>query len=186
MRKEKVTLLDGTTVYGDCFDLSDFEDIREIFKSWLDISIKLKKLGGRSLNVPDVISESLFCIAFNAARTNNTARSFDCVLRKTGEGVQIKSASISNDCTSFGPCSTWDLLYFMDFIPNGTIDGIVNVYQIDTTELFNIVLNAKKGETFKDQQLQGRRPRLSIQNQMIKSKDLKPIKVIDILNMVIY
>lgn len=42
MRKEKVTLLDGTTVYGDCFDLSDFEDIREIFKSWLDISIKLK------------------------------------------------------------------------------------------------------------------------------------------------
>lgn len=74
----------------------------------------------------------------------------------------------------------------MDFIPNGTIDGIVNVYQIDTSELSNVVLNAKKGETFRDQQLQGRRPRLSMQNQMIKPMDLKPVKVIDILNMVIH
>lgn len=41
MRKKKITLLDGTTVFGDCFDFSYFAEIRNIFQSWLDISIKL-------------------------------------------------------------------------------------------------------------------------------------------------
>ena len=102
-------------------------------------------------------------------------------MRETGEGVQIKSASIKTDCTSFGPTSTWDLLYFVDFIPNDTIDGKVYIYKIEDDDIYNAVLNSKKNETFKDQQKQGRRPRLSIQN-IIRRKNLKPVKVIDILS----
>jgi hypothetical protein len=99
-------LRDGTVVIGDAFEEEDFLMIQDIFKQWLEINKNLKLLGGRGLNVPDVFSEALFCLAFNAIRTNGTAHSYDCVIRETGEGVQIKSASIRNDCTSFGPTLT--------------------------------------------------------------------------------
>lgn len=181
MKKESITLKDGTVVIGDAFDKKDLKKLQEIFSDWLVINKKTKSLGGRGLNVPDVFSEALFCLAFNAIRTNGTAYSYDCVMRGTGEGVQIKSASIKTDCTSFGPTSTWDLLYFVDFIPNDTIDGKVCIYKIEDDDIYNAVLNSKKNETFKDQQKQGRRPRLSIQN-IIRRKKLKPVKVIDILS----
>ena len=117
-----VKLKNGIWIIGDEFDENDFTKLKEIFKKWLDINNDLKSLKGRSLNIPDVFSEALFCIAFNAVRTNNTpaAHSYDCVIKATGEGVQLKSASISTDCTSFGPKSTWDLLYYADFAPNGS------------------------------------------------------------------
>ena len=106
MKKETIKLKDGTYVTGDAFDHNDFIKLQTIFKDWLLMNEKLKSLGGRGLNVPDVFSEAIFCLAFNAIRTNGTAHSYDCVLRETGEGVQVKSASIPNDCTSFGPTST--------------------------------------------------------------------------------
>ena len=182
MKQESIKLKDGTIVTGNAFDEEDFKQIQAIFNDWLKINSKLKKLGGRGLNVPDVFSEALFCLAFDAIRTNGTAYSYDCVMRKTHEGVQVKSASIPNDCTSFGPTSTWDLLYFADFCPNGTIDGEVKFYKIEDDDVYDTVLNAKKGETFRDQQKQGRRPRFSIQSTIIRPKKLKPVKTINIKN----
>ena len=184
MRDCKVKLKDGTYVIGDEFDNEDLKTLKRIFKKWLDINNELKSLKGRGLNVPDVFSEALFCLAFDAIRTNEDAgaHSFDCVIKATGEGVQVKSASIPIDCTSFGPTSTWDLLYFADFAPNGYIDGNVWFYKIDSDDIYNLVLNQKKNETFKDQQLQGRRPRFSIQSKIIKVKNLKPTKKISLVD----
>lgn len=181
MKKVLVELKDKSKVYGDEFDSNDFEKIKAIFKKWLDINADLKSLGGRNLNVPDVFSEAIFCIAFDAVRTNATAHSYDCVIKETGEGVQVKSASIVNDCTSFGPTSTWDLLYFADFVPNGKIDGEIWFYKIDSEDVYNVVLNTKKNETFADQQRQGRRPRFSIKKEIIKKRGLVPVKKIDLL-----
>lgn len=178
MKKVSVVLKDGTKVIGDEFDANDFIKLKTIFKKWQNINADLKSLGGRNLNVPDVFSEALFCIAFDAVRTNATAHSYDCVIKETGEGVQVKSASIVNDCTSFGPTSTWDLLYFADFIPNGIIDGEVWFYKIETEDIYNLVLNAKEGETFADQQKQKRRPRFSVKKHIIEKKGLKPEKKI--------
>lgn len=101
--------------------------------------------------------------------------------KATGEGVQVKSASIQNDCTSFGPTSTWDLLYFADFVPNGIIDGEIWFYKIDSDDVYNLVLNNKKCETFADQQKQGRRPRFSIKKSIIKAKGLQPVKKISLV-----
>jgi hypothetical protein len=137
-------------------------------------------LGGRGLNVPDVFSEALFCIFFNSVRTNGTAYSYDCVSLDTLYGIQLKSASIQNDCSSFGPKSTWDEIYYVDFAPNGMVDGKVDFYKIDI-DFSNLVLNAKKGETFRDQQLQGRRPRFSIKSQLINAYEIKPCLSIDLL-----
>ncbi len=180
MKQENVRLKDGTIVTGDAFDMQDFAVLQTIFKEWMQINKQLKGLGGRNLNVPDVFSEALFCLAYDAVRTNATAHSYDCVMRRTGEGVQVKSASIPNDCTSFGPRSTWDLLYFADFAPNGYVDGIVKFYKIEDSDVYNLVLNASKGETFRDQQEQGRRPRFSMQNSIIKPQGLAPERVIDL------
>lgn len=182
MKQETIKLKDGSIVVGDAFDHEDFIKLQNIFKDWLEMNKKLKSLGGRGLNVPDVFSEAIFCLAFNAVRTNGTAHSYDCVIRGTGEGVQVKSASIPNDCTSFGPTSTWDVLYFADFASNGFVDGIIKFYKIEDDDVYNLVLNSKKGETFRDQQLQGRRPRFSIQSSIIKPKKLVPIKTINLID----
>lgn len=181
MKKTLIQLKDGTKVYGDEFDSQDFLQLKNIFKKWLNINADLKALGGRNLNVPDVFSEAVFCITFDAVRTNATAHSYDCVMKETGEGVQVKSASIPNDCTSFGPTSTWDLLYFADFVPNGKIDGEIWFYKIESDDVYNLVLNNKKGETFADQQKQGRRPRFSIKKSIIEAKGLQPVKKINLV-----
>ena len=180
MEKIKVTLKNNEIVQGDKFEKKDLETLKDIFNDWKKINSKVNSLGGRGLNVPDVFSEALYCIYFNAIRTNKTAHSYDCVNIENGAGVQIKSASIQNDCTSFGPTSTWDELYFMDFAIDGEIDGRVDVYQLDFS-LDNIIMNNKKHETFKMQQLQGRRPRLSLK-KIIREKKLKPILRISLID----
>lgn len=180
MKKVRLALKDGLVIEGDQFDNSDYFKLKEIFRDWVAINKKLKPLGGRGLNVPDVFSEALFCIFFNAIRTNGTAYSYDCVSLDTHAGIQLKSASIPNDCTSFGPTSTWDEIYYVDFAPNGKVDGKVNFYKIDI-DFGDLVLNAKKGETFRDQQLQGRRPRFSMKSQLINAYDIKPCLSIDLM-----
>jgi len=180
MEKFKVKLKTGEVVIGDKFDNNDLLMLKDIFADWLKINQKVSSLGGRGLNVPDVFSEALYCIYFNAVRTNKTAHSYDCVNLTNGAGVQVKSASIENDCTSFGPKSTWDELYFMDFAINGKIDGIIDVYRLDFA-LDDVILNAKKNETFKMQQEQGRRPRLSLK-KLIKEKNIQPIKRISLID----
>ena len=90
MRKILVELKDGTKAYGDEFDSNDFEKIKNIFKKWLDINADLKSLGGRNLNVPDVFSEAIFCIAFDAVRTNATAHSYDCVINGRRGSSEIR------------------------------------------------------------------------------------------------
>lgn len=178
MKKIKVTHKSGEVFYGDAFDQNDLSALKSIFKEWLEINRKVTSLGGRGLNVPDVLSEGLYCLFFNAVRTNNTAHSYDCINVDNGAGVQIKSASVATDCTSFGPKSTWDELYFMDFAANGKVDGVINVYKLDFA-LDNLVVNRKKGETFKMQQEQIRRPRLSLK-KLIQEQNINPVKTINL------
>lgn len=182
MRKIQMQLDNNVIVEGDYFDDADYEKIKDIFKRWQGLNADLASLGGRAMNVPDVVSEALYCYFFDAARTNATAGagSYDAINIKNHHGIQIKSASIEDDCTSFGPTSTWDELYFMDFAPNGSVDGKIDFYKIDV-DVKDIILNARKGETFADQQAQGRRPRFSIKQKIIKEYGLKPIKSIDLL-----
>lgn len=180
MNKITIKYKDGSVFIGDKFDKSDFIELKNIFKDWINLNHKLSKLGGRGLNVPDVFSEGLFCYYFNAVRTNGTAYSFDAIMISSNNGVQIKSASIEKDLTSFGPNSTWDELYYIDFAPNGIVDGNVKFYKIDF-DLRNFIINKTKNESFLDQQKQGRRPRLSIKNEFILKYKIEPIKSINLL-----
>ncbi len=183
MRKLEVKLKSGAIAVGDYFDDADYEKIKTIFQKWLAINKDLKALNGRTLNVPDVVSEALYCYLYDAIRTNGNeagAGSYDAVDVADGSGVQVKSTSIVNDLTSFGPHSTWDKLFFMDFCPNGTVDGQVDIYEI-RDDVRGIVLNASRGETFADQQAQRRRPRFSIKKEIIEKNGYKPDKTIHLV-----
>lgn len=179
MKKIIIRMKDGKKVSGDFFDKSDLNFFVDIFKDWISINNSLTSLGGRSMNVPDVFSEAIYCIFFEAIRTNRTGYSYDCVDIKTGEGIQVKSSSIKYDLTSFGPTSTWDKLIFADFSINGNVDGIVRFYHIDE-DVYSLVMNQKKNETFSDQQRQNRRPRFSIKKRIIIPNNKKPILEINL------
>ena len=187
MKKEIITLKNGHTIEGTAFDDNDFIKLQGLFKIWQQLNTMVKELGGRNQNIPDVLSEGLFAYFFDAVRTNNSpgAGSYDCVLRKTGEGVQVKSASVPQDLSSFGPVSAWDVLYFADFAPNDKVDGNVYFYKIDSDEIPNLVLNQRTGETFADQQHAGRRPRFSIKKTLIIPRQLQPEKKVNLLTGVV-
>ncbi|WP_261368953.1 Bsp6I family type II restriction endonuclease [Mycoplasma struthionis] len=136
------------TIKVDIFEKKDFKSLKEIFKKWIELNKKLKELNGRSMNVPDVLSEGLFCLLFNAYRTRNSAHSYDAVDIKRNKGIQLKSSSILNDLSSFGPKSTWDELYFIDFAPEGKINGEVHFYKVDN-EIQTVVLNYEKTRLLK-------------------------------------
>ena len=180
MEKKSVKLKDGTPVSGDVFGVQEYEKLKMLYRKWVDINSDLKILGGRKMNVPDVLSEGLYCYFFDAVRTNGTAHSYDAVDENTGEGIQVKAGSVETDCTSFGPTSTWDRLIFLDFASTGEIDGKVLFYEIGCEDVYGIVVNKTKGETFADQQAQGRRPRFSVKKKIIQEKKLVPIKKIDL------
>lgn len=176
MHTKQVVLKTGKIVEGDFFDNNDEKVLLDILKQIRTINKKLKSLKGRLINVPDVVSEGLFAHYFNSIRTNDVAgaHSYDCISLDGGCGIQVKSASVKKDLTSFGPTSTWDELYFMDF----SSEKAIKIYKIPSERIYNMVLNKSKNETFRDQQAQGRRPRLSIQDSIIKPLGLTPVKVI--------
>ena len=69
----------------------------------------------------------------------------------------------------------------MDFAPNGVVDGNIDFYEITSEDVYGLVLNNSKNETFVDQQKQGRRPRFSIKKLIITKKNIKPFAHINLL-----
>lgn len=49
MKKESITLKDGTVVIGDAFDKKDLKILQEIFSDWLIINKKNKEFGRKRI-----------------------------------------------------------------------------------------------------------------------------------------
>ena len=89
--------------------------------------------------------------------------------------VQIKGTSnYNNDLTSFGPTSEFNILEFARLDQDN--DNLY-LYKIPIDNLYNVHVN--KTETFKQQQLAGRRPRFSVISAYIERYDLCPYAVVD-------
>ena len=134
--------------------------------------------GGRRINIPELLSEAIFCYHFKGGRLNKTKNvkinsSFDCVTLSPTKRIQVKSCSVSYDLTSFGPKSVWDELYFIHFYPNGKYDGAYKIFKIDNNLIYNHKVNVN--QTMRDQQKQGKRPRFGIMKELIEPLNLKPI-----------
>ena len=70
--------------------------------------------------------------------------SFDCYDPIDQKTIQVKSASVNPDLTSFGPRSKFQKLYFLDFSSKGKVDGKFVIYDIPVARVRNILKKAKK------------------------------------------
>lgn len=180
-------LIDGqiTIVEALMFDISDKTRLSAMYNNWVALKNELKEFRSRSVNLPEGISESAFCIFFDiencgrALKIYRGSSSFDVINFKTKKRIQIKATSIDYDLTSFGPTSVWDEIYFLDFFKDGKFEGIFDIYLIPDDIIFKQIVNKKKNETFMDQQAQGRRPRLSVK-ALIKENNISAIKTGDL------
>jgi hypothetical protein len=159
------------------FDTSDLVDLNKIYTKWVELSNDLQKFGGRRINLPELLSEAVFCINYQAGRVTksipNANSSFDCYHLESNKRIQVKACSVEEDLTSFGPDSVWDELYFIHFFPNGNYDGTYNIYLIPNNLIYSHKVNAS--QTMKQQQELGRRPRFSIMREIIKIQKISPV-----------
>ncbi len=92
--------------------------------------------------------------------------------------VQIKgSSNFNSDLTSFGPTSEFDILEFARLDQD---EDKLYLYRIPIDELYDVHVNKK--QTFKQQQLEGRRPRFSIISNYIEKYNLNPYAVVDMIS----
>ena len=154
------------------FDLNDEKKMFHFFNTWKEISSLNKEYSGRGVNIPEGITETLYCLATKSYRTNNlnlpnVNTTMDCYSDKEGR-VQVKACSTEDDLTSFGPASEWDLLAFMDFFHSGSLNGIFAVYEIP--DINGVIVKKSTGETLKERKATGKRPRFSIKKEFIQTK----------------
>jgi hypothetical protein len=154
----------------------DAKAFKRLFGLWKRLNIGLSKYG-RKVNIPEVLSEGMFCVFFDSVRFQRKIKghgtvSFDAINPKSNRREQIKATSIEKDLTSFGPKTEWDDLYFMDFYRNGKIDGSFDVYLIPNNLIYEKRVN--KSQTLKQQQAEKRRPRISIK-EIIQENKIKPL-----------
>ena len=143
----------------------------------MQLSNLIQKNGGRRINIPELLSEAIFCYHFDAGRlvgsNSKINSSFDCLTLSPTKRIQVKSCSVARDLTSFGPRSVWDELYLVHFFPNERYDGSYKIYKINNELIYNHKVNAN--QTFRDQQKQGKRPRFSIMKEIIQPQNLQPV-----------
>lgn len=174
----KLTLPEGTfSAKVQVFEEDERKKLQAIYWQWRELSKDLNAMHSRAGNIPDGLSEGVFCLATGAVRLVGNIpganSSFDCFDLRKGKKIQVKAASVIPDLTSFGPKSEWDELYFLDFYREGKWDGSVDIYCIPSEYVYENMVNSR--ESFSQQQAQGRRPRLSIYKDIIKRQGLSPM-----------
>lgn len=151
----------------------DVDILRKIYSAWVNISRDLNSIGARSVNLPEGLSESAFCLVTGYWRINSSISganaSMDCYDQNALVGhnrIQVKACSVIPDLTSFGPKTIWDRIFFVDFYCEGHYDGMFDVYEVNTDDINNFPVNAN--ETLLQQKEKGRRPRFSIYKGLIE------------------
>lgn len=114
---------------------------------------------------PEIVSEHLLLFLL---QSNNTSGSVKWDTPNSGDLEKIslqQSFKIEVKCSSstgplsFGPTQKWDYLYIID--ASDFINDNIKIYKINNkTDIFNVKVN--KSQTFRDQCIQGRRPRLCL------------------------
>jgi len=175
----KIKLPEGTfDVRANIFENKDITFLAKIYDDWRNLTNRLKNIGGRGINLPEVLSEAIFCLNMGAIRINSNINgansSFDVFEPTRNKRIQIKACSVLPDLTSFGPESVWDELYFLDFYRKGEWDGTIDCYIIPNNSIYNFRVNSNS--TLKEQQKLGRRPRFSIYKGIILRDNIKPLK----------
>lgn len=172
---------------GYMLEEEDLELIKErynILKRSNEINLKLSC---RKDNVPEAVSEGLTCMLFDWYRTNGSGSLYgvsgsgDALNIKDdgiGEIIQIKSYTKRKGGagpTSFGPRSQYDKLIALEV----DLDtDLFSYYDLSDIDIYSI--NVSKTETVEDQSNSGKRPRFSIDTEIINKFGLKPFAIYNI------
>jgi len=193
--------LKNVPVYGDeigsffAMKYDPNEDIPKFersFNSWKQDREDQLLIHGRAPNLSDGFTEGLFCLAtgsirymkppekeekerlgFKGCTQKLSNASLDTYNVEFAKAEQIKSSIIDGtDCTSFGPTSKQDVVYFMHFY---RLDGSFDLYRIEDDVLQSTVIK-EDGTTFADKKLTGQRPHFSLLDKVITPNQIDPIK----------
>lgn len=164
-------------------ELSEFEWL-ELFVSFKKYCRKRKEIyekkqkKQRLPNFPEDISENLVRFFIEIKEGNKckwNTKVGDLIINEKLK-CEVK-CFLSTGPTSFGPKEKWDILYFLD--ATDFLKNQFKIYKIELSSENKKILNLKvnKKQTFEDQCLQGRRPRLSFK-QIKEQLDENDIKLV--------
>ncbi len=159
------------------FDSSDDNKIYKLYSAWRYLSSTSKAIGCRATNIPEGLSETLFCRVTGAVRIIKSppgfSTSFDTYDLKRNKRQELKSTSVFNDLTSFSPVVRCDELFWIDLYNNGDFNGHFDIYRLDIESILKVKVNSYN--TFEDFQLAGKRPRFSVRKDLVIKQNLSPI-----------
>ncbi len=156
-------------------DIDLYYKVCELYFIWKKLNSEIKEYYTRGVNLPESITEPICCYV-NGFLLSLGNGSEDAIIPETNELVQIKATSnFNSDLTSFGPKSSF---HYLHFVRLNQIEDKMYLYDIPTYELKNLMVNSY--ETFKEQQMQGRRPRFSIINAYIEKYKIEPYAIVDL------
>ena len=157
-------------------DKSRFEDAIKAYFLWKELNALIKNSHNRGVNFPETISETLLCVAMNFEL--NRGRGGDARNPVTNEIIEAKATSNwEQDMTSFSPNESFDFLYFLRLDQRNDELFIYNT-EMNSEDLK--MIQVSQTQTVGEQQLQGRRPRFSVINQIITPQNINPIAKINL------
>ncbi len=147
----------------------DIKILRKALHNWGNLVKFLKKYASRRTNLPELISEALFCIYTGSVQVldvKNVGKGFDCYNEKTKKTQQIKGSSRRDSPSSFGPHEKFDEVYW------------VVIEETNSRFKFEIYKLSKKSvvthPSFRPLAREGRRPRFLLLD-IVRDKKLRPI-----------
>jgi hypothetical protein len=138
----------GCPILGKFPDDSSIKQVNYT-KAQLDLRRKKREAGVKTKDRPKLPSGS-----------------FDCYDLDAQKMVQVKSASVDPDLTSFGPRSEFQKLYFLDFSSKDKVNGEFVIYDMPVARVKSILKKAKEKN-------KAVRPRFSLQEKILKGKKRK-------------
>lgn len=181
----------GVTIDLVDIDNARFKEAIAIYELWKEYNNKIAGAikTNRRANLPECVSEPIAIYALNEAHKKRTKTkknifkwnkktSCDAYDEVNNTKIEIKGSS-SNGPTSFSPKSQFDDLVF---IKVDSVNDKAEVYDTHkkTRDLYNIKVN--KTQTFKDQIDQKRRPRFSVEEELIVKYKIQKFADVDLKN----
>lgn len=162
-------------------DDKKINEVIDAYFLWKKLDEKLKTLSStRGINFPSELSEYIVCYVLGyAIKTKGSGDAVDLSNEKNPRIIEIKGSSATNIYApnSFSPSENFDELIFIRLEKDLDICKIYCT-GLNSEDIKEIKVN--KIETFGEQQKQGRRPRFSIQKQIIEALELEPDYIFEI------
>lgn len=150
----------------------------DIYFHWKQLDAEVRAISTRGINLPAELSEIFACYVLKYQQ--NKGSGGDAYDPHNDRIIEMKgSGSERDDLSSFSPSESFDELVFCKINKN---DDCAIIYEtgINSEQLKDIKVSST--QTVRDQQAQGRRPRFSVEDKIIKALGIQPTYKFDLRN----